>query len=134
MPNHLEAARHIIEGFGDLVADPAQRAAVGRTGARCGMDYVLARQVFRQRAPCWSVCLDRARDRCSDHRRGGREPLGLIALQCFDCQLEWFGLARQLLRRATELGPAITSELEAQLGDLGLGGDRILRHRRDDLL
>src|SRR4029077_18274467 len=41
---------------------------------------------------------------------------------------------RQLLRRAAELGPSVSRQLEAQLGDLGLGGDRILRHRGNDPL
>src|SRR5437763_1341308 len=64
----------------------------------------------------------------------GSEQFGLIGLQCLDRQLELLYLMRQLLRRTPELRPAIASELEAQLGDLGLSRDRILRHRRDDLL
>jgi hypothetical protein len=51
-----------------------------------------------------------------------------------DRQLELFDLALQLLRRASELGPPIARQLELQLGDLGLGVDRILGHRRDDAL
>ena len=41
----------IIERLGDLFADPAQRLAAVRAGARRGMNHVLARQVFRQRVP-----------------------------------------------------------------------------------
>jgi transposase InsO family protein len=41
---------------------------------------------------------------------------------------------RQLLRGAAELGAAIAGQLKLQPGDLGLGGNGVLRHRRDDLL
>ncbi len=34
MPDHLEAAGHVVEGLGHILADLAQRAAAGRTGAR----------------------------------------------------------------------------------------------------
>src|SRR5205823_1962397 len=43
-------------------------------------------------------------------------------------------LERQLLRRLAELGPSVSRQLEAQLGDLRLGGDRVLRHRGNDTL
>ena len=33
MPDHLEAAGHVIERLGDLLPDPAQRAAAARAGA-----------------------------------------------------------------------------------------------------
>ena len=36
MPDHLEAAGHIVEGLGHLLADLAQRAAAVRTGAGGG--------------------------------------------------------------------------------------------------
>ncbi len=68
------------------------------------------------------------------HRRGRGEPLGLVGFQRLDHQLELLGFARQLLRRTAELGPPVTRQLEAQLGDFRLGGDRILRHRSDDPL
>jgi hypothetical protein len=48
--------------------------------------------------------------------------------------LIFFGLARQLLRGAAELGPSISRQLEFQPGDLGLGDERVLRHRGDDAL
>ena len=98
------------------------------------MDHVLARQVFRQRTSCRLLCFHRPLDRCGHHGRGSGEPLGLVGFQRLDRQLELLGLARHLLRRATELGAAIAGQLEAQLGDLRLCGDRILRHRSDDLL
>ena len=113
MPDHLEAAGHIIECLGDLLADPPQRTAAGWTGAGCGVDHVLARQVLRQRTACRLVRLHRALDRSGHHRRGGREPLGLVGFQPFDRQLELLGLARQLLRRAAELGAPVARQLEA---------------------
>ena len=50
VPDHLEAARHVIEGLGDLLADPAQRAAADGASARRGMSDILSGQVFRQPA------------------------------------------------------------------------------------
>jgi hypothetical protein len=126
VPDHLEAAGHVIECLGDLLADPAQRATAGRAAARRGMDHVLARQVFRQRTSCRLLCFHRPLGRCGHHGRGSGEPLGLVGFQRLDRQLELLGLARQLLRRATELGAAIAGQLEAQLGDLRLCGDRIV--------
>ena len=58
----------------------------------------------------------------------------LVGLQRLERQLELLGLARQLLRGTAELGPSVTRQLEFQPGDLGLGGQRILRHRGDDAL
>ena len=98
------------------------------------MDHILARQMLRQRAPRRLLRFGGGLDRRRHDRRGGGEPLGLVGFQRLDRQLELLGLARQLLRRAAELGPPVTRQLEAQLGDLRLGGDRILRHRGDDPL
>ena len=134
MPDHLEPARHVIERFGDVLADPAQRTAAGGAGAGRGMNDILARQVFRQRTPGRLLRLGGSQGRRRHDRRGGGEPLGLVGFQRLDRQLELLGFARQLLRRAAELGPPVTRQLEAQLGDLRLGGDRILRHRGDDPL
>jgi hypothetical protein len=47
----LEPARHVIECFGGVLADPTQRAAAGGAGARRPMPHLFARQVLRQRAP-----------------------------------------------------------------------------------
>jgi hypothetical protein len=46
-------------------------------------------------------------DRRGDHGRGGGHPLGLVGLQTLDRQFELLDLARQLLRRAPELGPPV---------------------------
>jgi hypothetical protein len=77
---------------------------------------------------------DRGLNHCGDDRRGRRDPLGPIGFQRLDCQLKLLCFARQLLRGAAELGAPVSCQLEAQLGDLGLSRDRILRHRGDDLL
>ena len=130
----FEPARHVIEGLGHLVADLAQRAAATGTGARCGMPQILSGQVFRQRAPRRLLRLGRGLDCRGDRRRCRREPLRLVGLQRLERQLELLGLARQLLRGTAELGPPITRQLEFQPGDLGLRGQRILRHRGDDAL
>ena len=98
------------------------------------MDHVFARQMLRQRAPCRLLCFHRALYNGRDYRRGDGEPLRLVSLQRLDRQLELVGFALQLLRRAAELSPPVTRQLEAQLGNLGLGGDRVLRHRGDDPL
>src|SRR5438874_305040 len=119
------------------MSSPIRRSAppqVGQVQGAAWSEYVLTRQLFRQRASRRLLCFDRALDYGCYAWRGSREQLGLIGLQCLDRQLELLGLMRQLLRRTPELRPAIASELEAQLGDLGLSRDRILRHRRDDLL
>ena len=81
MPDHLKAARNVIERLGDLLTHPPRRTAAGWADAGCAIDHVLPRQVLRQRAPCWFLCLDPALDRCSDDLRSGREPLGMAALQ-----------------------------------------------------
>jgi len=127
----FEAAGHIIEGLGHIIGDLAQRAAATGTGAWCGMAPILSWQVLRQRAPRWLLRLGCGLDR---RRRGGREPLRLVGLQRLERQLELLGLARQLLRGTAELGPPVTRQLEFQPGDLGLGRERILRHRSDEAL
>ena len=47
VPNHLEANRHVIEGFADVLADAPQRAAA----VRAGRADLLARQAIGQGAP-----------------------------------------------------------------------------------
>jgi hypothetical protein len=119
--DHLEPAWYIIERLGDVVADPAQGAAAAWAGVRRGMNPILARQVVGQRPTRWLRVVDGRVDRCPDDWRGGSKPLRLIGFQRRDCQLELIGFALQLLRGAAELGPPIAGQLEAQLGDLGLG-------------
>ena len=134
VPDHLEPTGHIIERFGDILADPPKRAAARGTGARRRMRHFLARQVVRQGAPCRLLCFGSGLNRRGHHRRSGPKPLGLVGFKRLDRQLELFYLVCQLLRGAAELGPTVTGQLEAQLGDLCLGGDRVLQQRRDDAL
>ncbi len=123
MPDHLEPARHIIERLGDILADPAQGAATGggRRRARDASPPRAAGAPATCAGPAFALQW-RPRRRCHD-RRGRGEPLGLVGFQRFDRQLELLGFARQLLRRTAELGAPVSRQLEAQLGDLRLGGD-----------
>ena len=59
---------------------------------------------------------------------------GRIVFERLDSQLKLLGPTHQLLRGAAELGASVARQLELQPGDLGLGSNGVLRHRRDDLL
>ena len=48
VPDHLEAARHVIEGLGHVLADPAQGAAAMRAGAGGRVTHLFARQMIGQ--------------------------------------------------------------------------------------
>ena len=98
------------------------------------MPQILSGQVFRQWAPRRLLCFGAGLDRCGDRRRCRCQPLRFVGLQRLERQLELLGVARQLLRRAAELGPPIAGQLEFQPGDLGLGSQRILRHRGNNAL
>ena len=93
MPHHLEAARHVIERLGHVLADPAQLATARRAGAGAGMDERLARQVIGQRPPYW--LLARGLDRLHHDRNGG-QPLGLVDLQRLDGEFELLDAAQLL--------------------------------------
>jgi len=134
VPDNLEPARHVIEGLADFVGDLAQRPAATGAGARGGMAPILSRQVFRQWATRRLLRFGRGLGGCGHFRRGRRQPLRLVGLQRLERQLELLGLARQLLRGPAELSPSISRQLEFQAGDLGLRGQRILRHRGNDPL
>lgn len=98
------------------------------------MPHILSGQMLRQRASCRLLCCDLGLDCRGDRRRCRRQPLRLVGLQRLKRQLELLGVMRQLLRGTAELGPPITSQLEFQSGNLGLGGQCILRHTRNDAL
>src|SRR6266851_8845810 len=98
------------------------------------MPQVLSGQVFRQWAPRRLLRLGRGLDCRGDRRRCRRELFRLVSLQGLERQLELLGVARQLLRGTAKLDPPIPCQLESQPGDLGLGGQRILRHSSDDAL
>jgi hypothetical protein len=134
MPDHLEAAGHVIEGLAHLFADPAQGAAAMRAGAGSRVPHLFARQMLGQWPGRRLLPLDRFLDRRRYRRRGSSPPLRLIGFQGLDRQLELLDLARQLLRGPAELGAAVARQLELQLGDLGLRRHRIARHVGDDPL
>jgi len=98
------------------------------------MPLVLSGQVFRQWTPRRLLRLGRGLGGRGRFRRGRRQALRLVGLQRLERQLELLGLVRQPLRGLPELGPSISRQLEFQPGDLGLGDERILRHRGDDPL
>jgi hypothetical protein len=78
--------------------------------------------------------LGRGLDGRGDRRRCHHQSLRLVGFQRLERQLELLNLARQLFRGPAELGPPIARQLEFQPGDLGLRGQRIQRHRGNDLL
>jgi hypothetical protein len=134
VPHHFEPSRQVIEGLADILADAAQCAAAARAGAAGRMHHLFARQMLGQRT---TGRLLRFGHILGDRRglgRGGRQPLGLVALQGLDRQLELLGLAFQLLRGAAELGPPIARQLELQPGDLSPRRHRLARHLGDDPL
>ena len=97
-----EHCRHVIEHFGDILAQPVQRAAAFRTGAGCGMFHRLARQIFGKRparrlAPSYIHWFG----------RGGllrlcRRGLGDLFLEIAQDQFQLLDRGAQLLRRGTE--------------------------------
>jgi len=103
-----------VQGTGWVTSSPGRCSGNGR---RAGFCASVASSIRRRR-----------------DRRGRSEPLGLVRFQRLDRQLELLGVARQFRRRATELGAPVSRQLEAQFGDLRLGGDRVLHHRGDDPL
>ena len=134
MPDHLEAAGHVIEGLGHVFADAPQRAAAARARRTGAMHHLLARQVLGQWPAGGLLRLGHAFDDGGRLGRGGRQLLGLVGFQGLDRQLELFGLARQLLRGPAELGAAIARQLELQPDDLGSCRRRIADHLGDDPL
>jgi hypothetical protein len=98
------------------------------------MAQILSWQVLRQCAARRLLRFGRGFDSRGHCRRGGCQPLRLVGLHCLERQLELLGLARQLLRGTAKLGPPVTRQLEFQPGDLGLGSERVLRHRGNEAL
>jgi hypothetical protein len=134
VPDHLEAAGHVIEGLAHLLADPPQGTAAMRASAGGRVAHFFARQMLGQRPACRLLPVDGVLDRRRDNRRGRGQPLGLVGFQTLDRQLELLDFARQLLRRPSELGPPVARQLEFQFGDLGLRRRRVARHLGDDPL
>ena len=88
VPDHLEAAGHVIEGLGRVLANPPQRAAAARASWAGAMHHLLARQVLGQRPAGWLLPLGHAFDDGGRLVRGARQPLGLVGFQGFDRQLD----------------------------------------------
>src|SRR5215472_17682437 len=88
MADHLEAARHIVERLGDVLADLAERAAAARTGARRRVNHLLPRQMPGQWPARRFLRFDRRLDQRRHRRWPGRQSLGLVGLYALDRQLE----------------------------------------------
>ena len=97
VPDHLEAAGYVVEGLGNLLANPAQRAAARGAGARSGVPRVFAWEMVRQWPAGRLLRFGCALDRGGDNRRGGGELLSLVLFQALDRQFERLGPARQFL-------------------------------------
>jgi hypothetical protein len=109
VPDHLEAARHVIGRLGHLVADFAPRGAATGAGARRGMPQIRSGQDV---AAVGVVPASVLRPRSRLPRRCRRQPFRLVGLQTLRRQLELLGVMRQLLRGTAELRPPVTSQLE----------------------
>ena len=99
------------------------------------MHHLLARQVLGQR-PAGRLLRSRRASSIAAATAGeaAASRSAWSVSRALDRQLELLGLARQLLRRAAELGPPVARQLELQLGDLGLRRHRVARHLGDDPL
>ena len=106
VPDDLEAARHVIEGLGHVLADPAQSAAATGAGAGGRMQHLFARQMLGQRPARRLLRFDRGLDDRRHLRRGGRQPLGLVGLQALDRQLELLDLAAPASPTSARTRPA----------------------------
>ena len=100
-PVHDEAARHILELLGHVLADPAQLAAAVGTGVGGGTEFHLhARDVVRDRpALRLTLLLDLRQTQPGGHRRRGD-------LARFQGQLELFGCLRRSAEPSVRGGPA----------------------------
>ncbi|CAA7627334.1 conserved hypothetical protein [Magnetospirillum sp. SS-4] len=130
MADDLEASGHVVQDLGDVLADLAQHAAAGRTGAGPGMNHLAARQMRRQRAATTMTALARL----------GRRNLGACLargpirsgadLQILQHQFELLDLAVQLLRGAAKLLPPQPRDLHLERLDLQALGDQTGLRRR----
>ena len=99
MAHDLEVLSHVLEDFGNVLAEATKLATTIGTSAGALMHDLLAWQVLGQRfAHRLLGRLGRGRVR--------RRHLRLRGLQLFEPQLELLDLARELLGGATELQPA----------------------------
>jgi hypothetical protein len=118
--NDLEVPRHIIQHLGDILTQFGHPAATvrARAGTIAGrlMHNILARQMIRQRLALRLVGVW-GRRRRRFRRFGTGDIFRRTGLQVLELELELGDLARDPLRRATELHAAQLSDLEPQLLD-----------------
>jgi hypothetical protein len=62
VPDHLEAARHVIEGLGHVLTNPAQGAATMRAGAGGRVQHLFPGQMLGQWPARWLLRLGRRLD------------------------------------------------------------------------
>ena len=123
-PVHDEPAGHILELFGDVLADPLEPAAAGGTAVASGKYLVQARQVRRQGPPLrggFGGSLDQG-------VAGGRRPIGGAGnLFVFKRQVE---LVQRLGPRAKAMAP-MPRQLMLQLLDQEIAEPKLGLMRRD---
>jgi hypothetical protein len=126
--DRLEAAGHVVQHRGHVLAQLAHAAAAGRANAGAVtlalMEDLKARQVIGERLALWL----RTRGGWS-FGLNGLDPgdlFGLAGLQFPKLQLQLFNLARNALRGPAKLHPAQLSDPKAQFFNL----QRLERHHR----
>ncbi len=120
MPDHLEAARHIVQHLGHVLAElrhatTAVRADAGAISRRL-MNDLLPQQVLGQRLALRRRTL--AQRRRPMFRRRLDDILGLAGLQLFKLQGELLDLPGDPFRRTAKLHASQFGDLELQLLDL----------------
>jgi hypothetical protein len=123
MAGDAEAARHVFQNFGHILAQLAHRPATGRATIRVGylMQNLIARQVIRQ----W--CTPRFAGRILGQSILGRTAfddafgMSVLGLQVFQREFELVGLKGHAFGRLTELHAAQAGKLDLELLDLERG-------------
>ena len=123
MADHQEAARHIVQHLGDILAEPGHAGTALGAGAGAVipglMHNLLTRQMLGQRSALGLRALD-ARGRAVLDRHLGLF-LRRAGLQFLELQLQLFDPPGDPLRRPAELHPPQLGDLELQLLDLQRG-------------
>ena len=115
MPDHAERRRHVVQHLGDVLAEPAQRAAATRARAGRRVLHDDAGKVPRQRPPRGPL---ESRPRRGRHVLGTvPEPLALAGLQLLKGERELRELGVQPLGRLAELRAPQPRYLQLELLD-----------------
>jgi hypothetical protein len=118
MANDLEAARHVIQNLGDILAELGHAGAAVGTGAGAVilrlMHDLVSRQMLGQRL---TLRLAISGDDRTIFRLGLGDILGFAGLQLFELQLKLLDLAGNPFRCPAELHPAQLGDLELELLD-----------------